>query len=68
MGRNDAVFRNLVCNYNFFSCGGSYGKLKIKKEVENDLLSRLVPMTVESCNQLKDQLIFKQLRIQYSQS
>jgi hypothetical protein len=42
------------------------GSSKKKKEVENDLLSCLVPLTVESCNALKDLLMLKQLRLQYS--
>ncbi|MDX9946317.1 MAG: hypothetical protein RBS38_03055 [Bacteroidales bacterium] len=32
---------------------------KNKKEVENDLLSTLAPLTAESCNRLKDFLMIK---------
>jgi hypothetical protein len=42
------------------------GNSKKKKEVENDLLSGLVPRTIKSCNQLKGLLILQQLEQQYS--
>jgi hypothetical protein len=35
---------------------------KNKKEVENNLLSTLAPLTAESCNYLKDLIMLKQMQ------